>query len=81
MRKSLQGLGVLLSLMGVSGVIDRIWAQPIMGVVLNAFDRHVVSAIPRLEENAILAGLGLAVCGIVLVVAMESLSPSRRGLT
>jgi hypothetical protein len=64
--------------MGVSGAVDHLWSQPILGVVLNAFDRLVVQNIAVAQENALLANLGLAVGGVVLVVAMEAMSPSRR---
>ncbi|WP_017587592.1 hypothetical protein [Nocardiopsis ganjiahuensis] len=77
MRKFLQGLGALLVLMGVSGAVDHLWAQPVLGVVLNAFNRLVVQNVAVLQENALLANLGLAACGVVLVVAMEATSPSR----
>lgn len=78
MRKFLQGLGALLALMGISGAIDHLWTQPILGIVLNAFNRLIVQNVAVLQENALLANLGLAVCGVVLVVAMEATSPSRR---
>ncbi len=78
MRKFLQGLGALLGLMGVSGAVDHLWTQPILGIVLNAFNRLVVQNVAVLQENALLANLGLAVCGVVLVVALEATSPSRR---
>ncbi|GHC71438.1 hypothetical protein GCM10007079_03810 [Nocardiopsis terrae] len=77
MRKFLQGLGALITLMGVSGAVDHLWTQPILGVVLNAFNRLVVRNVAVLQENALLANLGLAVCGVVLVVAAEA-SPSAR---
>ncbi|SIO87546.1 hypothetical protein [Nocardiopsis sp. JB363] len=78
MRKSLQGMGFLLTLMGISGAIDHLWTQPILGIVLNAFNRFVVERVPGLQENAILANLGLAACGILLIVVTEALSRPRR---
>lgn len=77
MRKPLQGLGALLTLMGISGTIDHLWTQPILGVVLNAFNRFVVTPVPWLAENAILANLGLAACGVVLIVVTEAIPRSR----
>ena len=78
MRKTLQGVGALLTLMGISGAIDHLWTQPILGIVLNAFNRFVVEQVPGLQENAILANLGLAACGILLIVVTEALSRPRR---
>ncbi|WP_067606687.1 hypothetical protein [Nocardiopsis listeri] len=77
MRKSLQGVGFLLTVMGISGVIDHLWAQPVLGVVLNAFNRFVVQQVPGLQENAILANLGLSAVGILLIVVTEALSRPR----
>ncbi|MEU3017133.1 MULTISPECIES: hypothetical protein [unclassified Nocardiopsis] len=79
MSRALQGLGALLVLMGVSGAVDHLWAQPVFGIVLNAFNRLVVGHVDVLRENALLANLGLAVCGVVLVIAVESLTSARRG--
>jgi hypothetical protein len=78
MRKFLQGLGALLALMGISGAIDHLWTQPILGIVLNAFNRLVVQNVAVLQESALLANLGLGACGIVLVIAVESLAFSRQ---
>lgn len=77
MRKSLQGVGFLLTVMGISGVIDHLWTQPILGIVLNAFNRFVVERLPGLQENAILANLGLSAVGILLIVVTEALSRTR----
>lgn len=78
MRKFLQGLGALLVLMGISGAVDHLWAQPVLGIVLNAFNRLVVQNVAGLQEIALLANLGLAACGVVLIVALGATSPSRR---
>ncbi|QRN81427.1 MAG: hypothetical protein JK586_08485 [Nocardiopsis sp. BM-2018] len=77
MREFLQGVGALLALMGISGAIDHLWTQPVLGVVLNAFNRLVVQNVAVLQESALLANLGLGACGIVLVIAVESLAFSR----
>ncbi|MBR8744338.1 hypothetical protein [Nocardiopsis sp. MG754419] len=79
MRSTLQGVGALLTAMGISGTIDHLWTQPILGVVLNSFDRLVVDHVPGLRENAILANLGLAACGVVLILVVEGLSRTRSG--
>ncbi|GAA1464642.1 hypothetical protein NE857_03710 [Nocardiopsis exhalans] len=63
--------------MGVSGAIDHLWTQPILGIVLNAFNRLVVQNVAVLQESALLVNLGLGACGIVLVIAVESLASSR----
>lgn len=80
MRTFIQGLGALLVLMGVSGAIDHLWAQPVLGIVLNAFNRLVVQNVAVLQENALLANLGLAACGAVLVVALEAVPSPRHRL-
>lgn len=77
MRKVIQGVGALLVLMGISGAIDHLWTQPVLGIVLNAFDRLVVAHVPLLQENAVLANLGLAACGAVLVGIAEALPRAR----
>ena len=78
MRKLLQGLGVLVFLLGVSGAVDHLWSQPVLGIVLNSFNRLVVQNVAVLQENALFANLGFAVCGAALVLAMAACAPSRR---
>lgn len=78
MRKILQGLGVLVLLIGVSGAIDHLWYQPLFGIVLNSFNRLVVPNVALLQEYALFANLAVAVLGGALVLAMEALAPERR---
>jgi len=75
MRLVVQGLGTFLFFVGVSGAIDHLWYQPLFGIFLNWFNRLVVPSLPVLQGHALLANLGLAVVGVVLVLWMESLRP------
>ncbi|KOX14212.1 hypothetical protein [Nocardiopsis sp. NRRL B-16309] len=79
MRKILQGLGLLVFLIGVSGAIDHLWYQPFFGIVLNSFNRLVVPNVSFLQEYALFANLAVAVLGGALILAMEALAPERRG--
>ncbi|RKS07249.1 hypothetical protein DFP74_2913 [Nocardiopsis sp. Huas11] len=78
MRKILQGLGLLVFLIGVSGAIDHLWYQPFFGIVLNSFNRFVVPNVALLQEYALFANLAVAVLGGALILAMEALAPERR---
>ncbi|MFI6578437.1 hypothetical protein ACIBFB_21850 [Nocardiopsis sp. NPDC050513] len=78
MRKILQGTGVLVLLIGVSGAIDHLWYQPFFGVVLNSFNRFVIPNVALLSEYALFANLAVAVVGAVTVLAAEALAPHRR---
>ncbi|WP_030905294.1 hypothetical protein [Streptosporangium amethystogenes] len=71
MRKSLQLIGFIMILEGLSGTIDQIAVQPVLGVVLNFFNRVVVNNVAFLEGYEIYANLILAVLGIVVTVAAE----------
>jgi hypothetical protein len=78
MRKILQGLGVLVLLIGVSGAIDHLWYQPFLGIVLNSFNRFVIPHVDLLREYALFANLAVAAVGGALVLATEALAPGRR---
>ncbi|MBE2998016.1 hypothetical protein IDM40_04730 [Nocardiopsis sp. HNM0947] len=39
MRNVLQGLGAYLAVAGVSGAVDHLWTQPVLGLFLNWFNR------------------------------------------
>lgn len=75
MRIAIQGFGTFLFFVGVSGAIDHLWYQPFLGIFLNWFNRLIVPAFATLQEHALLANLGLAVVGVVLVLWMESRRP------
>ncbi|WP_150246070.1 hypothetical protein [Nocardiopsis quinghaiensis] len=78
MRKVIQGVGVLLLLVGVSGAVDHLWAQPFLGVVLNSFNRFVVPHVALFEGYEVLANLGVAAAGAALVLGTEALRPRSR---
>ncbi|MFV2195129.1 hypothetical protein [Nocardiopsis sp. LOL_012] len=78
MRKIIEGTGVLVFLVGVSGTIDHLWYQPFLGVVLNSFNRFVVPNVGPLQEHALFANLAVAVLGAALVLAAGALATRRR---
>jgi hypothetical protein len=78
MRKVIQGIGVLLFLVGVSGAVDHLWHQPFLGVVLNSFNRLVVPRVAAFEGHELLANLGVAALGAALALAMEARRPRSR---
>ncbi len=78
MRKVIQGVGVLLVLVGVSGAVDHLWYQPFLGVVLNSFNRFVVPRVAAFEGHEVLANLVVAAVGAVLVLGMEARRPRSR---
>ncbi|MBC8091956.1 MAG: hypothetical protein H7Y15_08470 [Pseudonocardia sp.] len=71
MRKAIQFVGVYLIASGISGVIDHVWYQPIMGIVLNAFHRVVLPRLDFLDGYEIFANLTVSAVGVVVVLAAE----------
>ncbi|WP_216215833.1 hypothetical protein [Amycolatopsis aidingensis] len=69
MRKGVQFLGLYLVLAGISGTIDHLAAQPLLGAVLNVFNRFVIPRIGLLSGYEIYANLSLAVLGAAVLVA------------
>ncbi|MFI6316251.1 hypothetical protein ACIBG8_01965 [Nonomuraea sp. NPDC050556] len=61
-------LGIVLVLLGVSGAIDQLVGQPFMGVVLNLFNRLVVERFEVFQGYEVVANLGLAAIGCLLLV-------------
>lgn len=78
MRKIVQAFGALLFLVGISGAIDHLWYQPFLGIVLNAFHRLVVLRVGALEGHELVANLGVAALGAVLVLGAEAVRPRAR---
>lgn len=68
MRKTVETFGFILVLMGVSGAIDRLWTQPLMGLFLNAFDRWVIPHLDFATGYEVYANLLLAVVGGVIIL-------------
>ncbi|GAB3476193.1 hypothetical protein [Amycolatopsis cihanbeyliensis] len=69
MRKGLQVLGLYLVLAGISGTIDYLAGQPLLGAVLNVFNRFVIPRIDLLAGYEIYANLSLAVFGAAVLAA------------
>ncbi|MGC7093328.1 hypothetical protein ACPZ19_01555 [Amycolatopsis lurida] len=69
MRKSLETLGGLLVLMGISGTIDHLAYQPILGPFLNAFNRYVFPRFDALHGYEVYANLLVGVVGVVVIAA------------
>ena len=61
--------------MGISGFIDHLWVQPVLGLFLNVFERHVFPRVDLLAEHALWADAGVAAVGLVLLLATD---PDRR---
>lgn len=76
MRKIVQTAGFILVLMGISGAIDHLATQPIMGLFLNAFNRLVVSQVDFFTGYEVLANLLLSVVGLVMIIAGNQLKES-----
>ncbi|GGP03814.1 hypothetical protein LDL08_29060 [Nonomuraea glycinis] len=71
MRKAIQFAGVVLALQGFSGAIDRVFVQPVMGIVLNFFNRVIIPRVDLLTGYELFANLALAALGVVLIIAAE----------
>lgn len=71
-------LGLYLVAAGISGTIDRLAYQPIMGFFLNFFNRYVIPHVGVLKGFEIFATLTLAVIGVVIVVITERVSRFSR---
>ena len=76
MRSSIQFIGFVMVLQGVSGAIDHLAIQPFMGIVLNLFNRVVVPRVEVLADHALFANLSLAMLGVLVMVAAERAQPS-----
>jgi hypothetical protein len=72
MRESVQTVGFVMAVMGVSGVIDRLAVQPVMGAILNFFNRFVIPRVGFLDGYEIFANLSLAVLGVAVMVAADT---------
>jgi hypothetical protein len=75
-RTPVQTIGFVIAVMGVSGTIDHLWRQPIMGALLNAFNRYVIPQIDLLSGYELYANLSLIVIGILLILIGEQLAES-----
>ncbi|MGQ0838798.1 hypothetical protein [Actinokineospora sp.] len=71
MRKAIQLFGLLLIVCGISGTIDHLWMQPILGPILNFFNRVVIANVGFLQGYEVFANLTVSVLGIVVIVAAD----------
>jgi hypothetical protein len=76
MRNAIQLFGVVLVLQGVSGAIDHLAVQPFLGALLNFFNRFVLPRIDALAGYELLANLGLAALGLIVLTAASWGEPS-----
>lgn len=76
MHKTIQLLGVVMVLQGVSGAIDHLAVQPFLGAFLNLFNRAILPRLGFLTGYELFANLTLAALGVVVVVAAERTEPS-----
>jgi hypothetical protein len=76
MRDTVQLVGLVLTLQGISGAIDHLAVQPFMGVLLNFYNRFVIPRVDLLADHALLANLALAVLGVVMMLAADRRQPS-----
>jgi hypothetical protein len=76
MRNAIQLLGIVLVLQGVSGAIDHLAVQPFFGPLLNFFNRFILPRVDALAGYELLANLGLAALGAMVVIAAGWRQPS-----
>ncbi|MFI0423764.1 hypothetical protein [Spongiactinospora sp. 9N601] len=76
MRKAFQVVGAVLALQGISGAIDHLAVQPIMGIFLNAFNRLVIPRLGFLTGYELYANLTLALFGVAVFVAATRINSS-----
>lgn len=58
-------VGVLILTIGVSGFLDHLAAQPLLGTVLNALNREVFE--PHAPASAALLNIGVATIGAAVI--------------
>jgi hypothetical protein len=76
MRDSIQLVGFVMTLQGISGAIDHLAVQPFMSLLLNFFNRVVIPRVDVLAGHALVANLALALLGVVVMVAADRFQPS-----
>ena len=74
MRNSIQLVGFVMVLQGISGAIDHLAVQPFMGILLNLFNRVVIPRVDLLADYALFANLALL--GLVVMTAADRPQPS-----
>ena len=76
MRNSIQLVGFVMVLQGISGAIDHLAVQPFMDILLNLFNRVVIPRVDLLADHALFANLALALLGLVVMTAADRPQPS-----
>ena len=76
MRSTIQVLGLIVTLQGISGAIDHLAVQPFFGLFLNLFNRVVIPRVDLLSGYELLANLTLAALGLVMLVLADRPGPS-----
>ena len=76
MRNSIQLVGFVMVLQGISGAIDHLAVQPFMGILLNLLNRVVIPRVDLLADHALFANLALALLGLVVMTAADRPQPS-----
>ncbi len=76
MRKILQTIGLVVTVVGVSGTIDRLLGhQPILGI-LNVINRVVIPRIDALTGYELFANLIVAFLGLAVLAVASTPRPS-----
>jgi hypothetical protein len=76
MRTPFRLLGLFLVAAGISGCVDHLAHQPILGAFLNVFNRFVIPRIDALAGYELFANLIVAVVGAVVLVAASQVRSS-----
>jgi hypothetical protein len=76
MRNTIQLVGLVLALQGVSGAIDHLAVQPFLGLFLNLFNRVVLPRVDFLSGYELLANLTLAALGLAVILLTDRPQPS-----
>ena len=75
MKEAVETVGFVLTLMGISGTIDHLAVQPVMGLVLNVFNRVVFPRIDALQGYELYANLSVAALGVAVIALGSRLQP------
>jgi hypothetical protein len=75
MRNAIQALGLVLTLMGISGAIDHLAVQPFFGF-LNVVNRVVLPRLDFLDGYELFANLLLAAIGVVVLILADRKEPA-----
>lgn len=73
MKQILGAVGFIITLMGISGAVDHLWRQPIMGWVLNLFNREVFARVDWIADYALFANLIIVILGVAILVTADRL--------